>query len=450
MKYTKLLFLSPLFACLVACANNETKCDENVQSEDLPSIIQQSNILHCFSWSYNQIKEELPGIAEAGFGTVQTSPVQNADGGAWYWLYQPYDFACDSNALGTRAELQALCEEADKYGIKVIVDMVANHLNGYTDKKLADRWKNCDDCWHHHDRRIDFSDRKSVTDGALGMRDLNSENPKVYNAVADFIKDLANMGVDGFRWDASKHIALPSEGCEFWPIVTDNDLFHYGEMLGGPIDGNDSLSTVLMNEYIKYIRVTDSGYGDGMRNALKDGKIYKDSANWVNRGIAPDKLIYWAESHDTYSNGGWGSQNISQDLIDKVYALVASRESETALYFSRPLSKDRNMILSGTKGSTHYSVPQVAEVNKFRNAMRGQKDCYTYGDDVMAVCREQGAVVVKLSEGAGQVQLANPRGLTAAGTYEDRISGNKWQVTQSQIIGETDSLGIAVLYLIER
>ena len=49
---------------------------------------------------------------------------------------------------------------------------------------------------------------------------------------------------------------------------------------------------------------------------------------------------------------------------------------------------------------------------------------------------------------AGQVQLANPRGLTAAGTYEDRISGNKWQVTQSQIIGETDSLGIAVLYRI--
>ena len=32
--------------------------------------------------------------------------------------------------LGTKAELESLCKEAENYGIKVIVDVVANHLAG--------------------------------------------------------------------------------------------------------------------------------------------------------------------------------------------------------------------------------------------------------------------------------------------------------------------------------
>ena len=35
-----------------------------------------SVILHCFDWSYNNIKAALPDIAKAGYTAVQTSPVQ--------------------------------------------------------------------------------------------------------------------------------------------------------------------------------------------------------------------------------------------------------------------------------------------------------------------------------------------------------------------------------------
>ena len=33
----------------------------------LPENCQDGTILHCFDWSFNQIKEELPNIAKAGF-----------------------------------------------------------------------------------------------------------------------------------------------------------------------------------------------------------------------------------------------------------------------------------------------------------------------------------------------------------------------------------------------
>ena len=94
-------------------------------------------ILHAFNWSYNSIKQNLPQIAAAGYSTVQTSPVtQPKDFGPWsdvagQWskLYQPVSLSiAQSSWLGTKQELTDLCTEADKYGIKIIVDIVANHM----------------------------------------------------------------------------------------------------------------------------------------------------------------------------------------------------------------------------------------------------------------------------------------------------------------------------------
>lgn len=52
-------------------------------------------------------------------------------------MYQPLSLSICENGnswLGSKSELKALCEEADKYGIKVVVDIVANHLaNNGTD-----------------------------------------------------------------------------------------------------------------------------------------------------------------------------------------------------------------------------------------------------------------------------------------------------------------------------
>ena len=70
-------------------------------------------------------------IAEAGFTTSQTSPAQPGSGtGTWWWLQQPLGFYIGTSELGTKAEWESLCKEAENYGIKVIVDVVANHLAG--------------------------------------------------------------------------------------------------------------------------------------------------------------------------------------------------------------------------------------------------------------------------------------------------------------------------------
>ena len=125
------LALCMAFVGIVSIPNSEPA---NAQYDDsnytLAKNIQDGVILHCFNWTYNDIKAELPNIAAAGFTSVQTSPAQpSVNSGVWYWLYQPLGFYVGTNDLGTKDELRSLCEEADKYGIKVRhTDFSMSHL----------------------------------------------------------------------------------------------------------------------------------------------------------------------------------------------------------------------------------------------------------------------------------------------------------------------------------
>lgn len=419
----------------------------NAADYGLASNPQDGNILHCFNWKLSDIKAELPNIAAAGFTSVQTSPLQgNAGSGAeWYYAYQPYDFAIASSGMGTKSDLQALCTEADKYGIKVIVDVVANHLNGSMDY-VASKWRD-DQYWHTHGGSIDYCNRWQVTHGEIGMRDLNSEHSTVANAVKAYIEELKSCGVDGIRWDAAKHISLPSESCNFWSTVTSvSGMWHYGEILEGPTDcgGTDGL----MVEYTKYISVTDNAYCRGMRNNINSGNVNSGYGNWNTKGVADNKLVYWAESHDEYSNDGEYGTNtayVSVDKINRTYAMVASRNGASALYFSRPSATSKNSIKVGQKGQLHFKQTEVAAVNKFRNAMVGKADYYVAGSNAMAVCRKDGGAVIVMPNGSGNVSIQNGGGYVPAGSYKDIVSGNTFTVTSSTISGSVGSTGIAVI-----
>lgn len=327
----------------------ETTVDAaEVASEDygLADNIQDGTILHCFDWKYNDIKAELPNIAAAGFTSVQTSPAQKGDGSTWYWLYQPQTFSIQSNALGTKGDLEALCKEADKYGIKVIVDVVANHTRSIGDDGLGS------DCFHHDEGGIDYgpgSKRYDYTHKKIGMPDLNSESSTVQNKVKGYVQELKSVGVDGIRWDAAKHIGLPSEQCNFWPAVTGEGLYNYGEILNGPLNGFGN-NDALMKEYTNYISVTDDEYGEGILKAFNGGGVPGSVGNYCNRGVSKNKLVYWAESHDTYANDGeYGKQTayIDENKIDRAYAIVAAQGEATSLYFSRPYEKKKQSIMAG-------------------------------------------------------------------------------------------------------
>ena len=408
----------------------------------LKDNIQDGVILHCFDWTLADIQEEIPNIAKAGFTAVQTSPVHEraGKGSVWYDVYRPYDFKI-GNGLGTEADLKALCAKAHEYGVKVIVDVVANHTDYST---VADRLM--DQGLYHKPFDVgNWNDRDQVTHGKIGMWDLDTNNPTVQAIIKQYIQDLKACGVDGVRWDAIKHIGLPSEGDSFMQNVVDQEMYNYGEIL----DSTGGDDNVLFPEYQTYMSITDNGYGNGFANSFAGGSINESVGNFNQRNAKTEKLVYWGESHDTYANDGGESKNKSQNVIDRAYAVVAGNNGATALYFSRPFQKDKGAIKFGDKGSVHFKDAEVAQVNYMHNVCAGEPNYYVKGNGVCAQVRKSGAIIVLGNGSDRDVTVANGAGdgkWLKSGTYKDMVGGGAFTVNASTISGHVGESGIAVIY----
>ena len=413
------------------------------------SKVENGAILQVFSWDFNTIKNSLPDIAAAGYSAVQTSPInacfEGEDGGMelygdgkWYYHYQPTDFKIGNYQLGTRDEFKALCEEADKYGIKVLVDVIANHTTPTLDavsQDLIEAGGGSFETLFHKGNQYDikdYSDRLQCTTYKMGgLPDINTERPSFQDYFIDFINDCIACGADGFRYDTAKHIGLPDDPKEddgfknnFWERVTkdiDNadKMFIYGEVLQG---GNDRLA-----EYIEAIgRTTSSSYGGKIRSNITGNFVDTSgiSEYWI--GDAPLNIVTWVESHDNYINDGTYLE-LTNDQIALGWAIITARKDGTPLFFSRPyLSSVENewgMNRIGAQGDDIYKDKRVAAVNFFRTAMIGEEEkLVNPNSDSTALVIERGkkgAVIVNTS---GELKADFDIGLSD-GTYTDRVDG---------------------------
>ncbi len=533
MKWSKKLIGSVLAATLLLTPA-ASGAAAAVTAEEIPAAasstvdfeqtdsVQNGVILHCWNWSYNNIKKYLPQIAAAGYSAIQTSPVTQPkdyywtgvaygnvgipDGlggadGNWWKSYQPVTAGiCDNGYTwyGTKAEFKAMCDEAEKYGIKVIVDIVANHMGNIKGYKIGSVEEVMGDIsrqvgqfwnpdmltdpsyWHISKSWTHSSDgRFDVTQGNMGMPDLNTGDKKVQNMILSLLKECIDNGADGFRFDAAKHIETPKDNAafasDFWDVVLDGATsyaqstkgftpYYYGEVLNRIDD------TAAENYYLSKMSLTDNATGDNIRNSLKYGNLGGATNTGYNNYIhgQGNKAVLWAESHDTYMGGG-SSYDCNDSTINKAWAIVASRKDSTGLYFARPfysyerlegdqngydarkdptqLAKEIRQTQMGEVGTLTWMDPCVAEVNRFRNHFVGQSETLgSSGDSLFYNVRGDSGVVLVNVKGAGAVSV-NLNGIMKDGTYKDQVSGNTFTVSGGKISGTiANSDGIAVVY----
>ena len=437
-------------------------------------------ILHAWNWHFSKIKGSMKEIAEAGFTAVQTSPLQpNKDGSfndtaGWWKFYQPYGFSC-GNTLGSAEDFKSMCDEADKYGIKVIVDVVANHLANVTGKmynQKSDRNQNIqadirdnDAYWHNNDlRESSDGDRYVMTNAPIGMPDLNTSNEGLQKIIFNYLNEAQKLGADGFRFDAAKHIELPEDngfGSNFWPnLVTatkavDKDVFLYGEILNTP-------GPISIDNYTKRIRVTNNKYGQKLRDGVTSrnaGSLIEMSNNEFGRNAST--WITWVESHDTFS-GKYGehTSGYSTDDINYSWYALAARADAVPLYFARPkVFQGTNSGAAGFAGSVlgedngAWKDKGVAEVNRFHNyfAGTGEYASTLCNNRVFAVERGAtgssnsytGIVLVNLDR---QSKTINESCHMKDGNYIDQMTGNEFTVSGGKISGTIGDKGVAVVY----
>ena len=429
---------------------------------------QDGVILHAWNWSYNNIKSNMKTIAECGYTSVQVSPIQvakeNTRGvgvGNWWVFYQPAGFSIDNtggSALGNKAEFKSMCDEAHKYGVKVIVDVVANHLGNRSDwttlcdrayqyeSQIANNWL------FHNEGSCHDGSAWNVVKGQIGMPDLQTENSHVQQRVLAFLKECIDNGADGFRFDAAKHIETPddgSNGSQFWPTVingatsyyaskgTYDALYCYGEILNTCGNGRS------YGSYTKYMSVTDNTTGNNIRGAVSGGNASGAASSHYNTGQPANKVVLWAESHDTYANDSQESTNVSMQNINKTWALVGSRNQASALYFARPKGYKQGTL--GNIESYDWKNKEVAEVNKFHNFFNGQSDHLSSSGSIAYNERgTEGVVIVNCGGTSTSVNIKANK--MKDGTYLDQVSGNTFKVSGGQISGQIGGTGIAVVY----
>ena len=118
-------------AFTITSVNGETI----VASSNQQVSMKDRTVLHMLGvWSFNAIKENMAAIKEAGYTSVQTSPINavvEGNGGdkkftnQWYYHYQPTAYTIGNYQLGNwKDEFIEMNRVAEQYGIKIIVDAV--------------------------------------------------------------------------------------------------------------------------------------------------------------------------------------------------------------------------------------------------------------------------------------------------------------------------------------
>lgn len=445
--------------------------NNNLNEFNLLDNPQEGVILHCFSWNIDNIISYLPQIAEAGFSSIQTSPLQPQldyyQNGNWkdqWWkLYQPMGFTVadnNQNVLGSKDDLKRLCEEADKYGINVIVDAVLNHLGGGNSEQLNNNVKNYEpeiynqNLIHTGVGFVDDSSAYKVIKGYQGgFPDIQTENQIVQDAALDMLKEYVDLGVDGFRFDAAKHIETPSDTeelrSEYWDYVLDNtslyaeekynkDIYYYGEILNTP--GNSRS----FSWYTDLFSITDNRTGNNIRSAVNSKNVSQAANDVYLTGEDSDKLVLWAESHDTYSNDSHESTYVSMKDINKTYAIVGSKAS-SSLYFVRPNSD----TVFGEVGDKSFLSDEVKAINKFHNYFNNSSIDIESTTNYVVTNRyfdeeHYGSVIVDVTENGSLSELNLSR--FKDGTYLDLVSNSNVVISNHKIVsGIMDDSCIMVL-----
>lgn len=422
--------------------------DEQVSMKD-------GTILHAWCWSFNTIKDNMQAIKDAGYTSVQTSPINTVVAGEggnkslknWYYQYQPTIYKIGNYQLGTEEEFKEMNRVADQYGIKIIVDAVLNHTTSDYNQ-ISQEIKNIPNWTHGNTLISDWHNRYDVTQNALlTLYDWNTQNEYVQQYLLSYLKQAVADGADGFRYDAAKHIELPGEyGSNFWNVILNNGSeFQYGEILQDDVS-NDA-------GYGKLMSITASNYGQKIRSALKDRHISAGNLmNYQVSGVDAANLVTWVESHDNYANDDQESTWMNDSDIRLGWAMITARAKGTPLFFSRPVGGGNGTRFPGQSqigdaGSNLYKDATVTAVNKFHNAMVGESEYLRNpgGDEQVAMIERgtKGAVIVNLVDGDKQI---NSETNLADGTYTDKVSGRQFNVSNGRITGSVPSRSAVVLY----
>jgi glycosidase len=278
------------------------------------------------------VRQRLPYLKELGVTAIWMNPIYDNtnqldtkevyDGKPTtaYHGYHAIDYYAVDEHLGDLAELRRLVDEAHAHGIKVILDMVANHTsayhpwvtdsptptwyNGTAERHLANNWQT----WTLADPYATPAMRRPVLEGWFIdiLPDLNQEDPEVARyLVQNTLWWVGMSGIDGIRQDTWPYVHRT-----FWRDWMNAIRREYPTLrvVGEVFDGDPSMIAFFEGGRPQFDGVDDrvDALFDfplffQLRNAFGQGKPVRDVAQMLARDRLyrdPMSMVTFVGLHD--------------------------------------------------------------------------------------------------------------------------------------------------------
>jgi alpha-amylase len=309
------------------------------------------------------------------------------------WGYHGYwfkDFYKVDEHLGDMNTVKRLVSEAHKRGIKILLDIVANHTD--YDHPFAKERSNPGSKYHSwfnkHGVIKDWNNQWWVENGELAeLPDLDQNNPEVAKYVIDNMKWwITQTGVDGFRIDTVKHVPR-----SFWQKFNQeirsfagNDFLLLGEIYTGFPEFQAPYLKEGMHsafDFPLYYAIKDAlGGGQSMRRL---GEIFDKD------GVYPDASLLspFVDNHDVPRFVHEASGDKRKKLMLSV-AFIMSIRGLPMLYYGTEVGlpggadpdNRRDMEFSRDNGMREY-VKALTTIRKQNRALRRGRQLEMWKDE---------------------------------------------------------------------
>lgn len=294
----------------------------------LPSIATATptTFVHLFEWNWQDVAQECEQyLGPKGYAAVQVSPPnEHITGSQWWTRYQPVSYELQSRG-GNRAQFIDMVNRCSAAGVDIYVDTLINHMaagsgtgtagNSFGNKSFP-IYSPQD---FHESCTINSSDygndRYRVQNCELvGLADLDTASNYVQNTIATYINDLQAIGVKGFRFDASKHVAASDiqslmAKVNGSPVVFQEVIDQGGEAVGA-------------SEYLSTGLVTEFKYSTELGNTFRNGSLAWLSNFGEGWGFMPSSsAVVFVDNHDNQRGHG-GAGNVITFEDGRLYDLA--------------------------------------------------------------------------------------------------------------------------------
>jgi alpha-amylase len=451
-------------------------------------------MVQLFQWKWADVARECETVlGPKGFGAVQVSPPQEhivlpdaGQGGyPWWQDYQPVSypgsgFATLTTRRGDATAFRDMIARCHASGVRIHADAVINHATGSAGGRGSAGTTfpsqyvypgTFSDADFHTCRRdiANYGDRWDVQNCELaGLADLRTEDAGyVRPRIGRYLKDLASLGVDGFRIDAAKH--MPSGDIAAildemrkqiaddpgFPRTGTRDPYIYQEVLygaGEPVRpaeyrANGDLKEIQAMDFIsmKFWSASDANNRLHQLHAFPNG--------WGDDMEPSGKAVVMVDNHDaqrdaltgrrvlTYKNGAaYRLANVFMLGWDYGTPLVMSSFAFTQRDTSPPTNgggTTKDVTCDGTEWVCEHRASEMADMVGFRNAVGDapvnkaadapERDWYTDhaeggpGNKIAFSRGDRGHVVINRDESSGWNRTYRTR--LAPGTYCNVIGG---------------------------